>query len=164
MTAAHAVAAAELDGRHTPDPWSPGLFLEELRLESWCRVLCAAPAMDHPTEAAPIRGFVVARPMFEEWHLLNLGVAAAVRRRGWGGRLVAAALRAAARAGSGAVLLEVRRSNTPAQRLYAALGFRELHVRKGYYGGPGPAEDGVVMRRVLTAADRRTETRTLDFS
>ena len=43
-------------------------------------------------------------------------------------------------------LLEVRRSNASARRLYESLGFTTLGVRKGYYpNGPGASEDALVM-------------------
>jgi [ribosomal protein S18]-alanine N-acetyltransferase len=43
-------------------------------------------------------------------------------------------------------LLEVRRSNTTARRLYESLGFSTLGVRKGYYpNGPRASEDALVM-------------------
>lgn len=44
------------------------------------------------------------------------------------------------------VLLEVRASNKPAQRLYASLGFERVGVRKRYYGD---GEDAVLMTLLL---------------
>ena len=41
------------------------------------------------------------------------------------------------------VLLEVRRSNRPALRLYRGLGFTTMGVRPGYYGDNG--EDAIEM-------------------
>ena len=44
----------------------------------------------------------------------------------------------------GTVYLEVRKSNTPARALYAALGFVECGTRKNYY--ESPREDAVLCR------------------
>ena len=40
------------------------------------------------------------------------------------------------------VYLEVRAGNVIARRLYRQLGFRDLGVRRGYYG---PGQDAIVM-------------------
>lgn len=39
------------------------------------------------------------------------------------------------------VILEVRAKNIPAQNLYAQCGFKQIHVRKNYYGD----DDALVM-------------------
>ena len=54
---------------------------------------------------------------------------------------------------SGPFFLEVRASNTPAQALYKAAGFREAGLRKNYY--QNPAEDGLIMRADVGAGDRK---------
>lgn len=41
------------------------------------------------------------------------------------------------------IVLEVREKNIPAQNLYAQFGFKQIHVRKKYYGD----EDALVMER-----------------
>ena len=43
-------------------------------------------------------------------------------------------------------ILEVRESNFAARELYKGLGFREMTLRRGYYGKP--EEDAVVMERL----------------
>jgi ribosomal-protein-alanine N-acetyltransferase len=48
-----------------------------------------------------------------------------------------------------AVFLEVRESNLPAQRLYEAIGFREVGRRRRYY--QRPVEDAVVLRAAISA-------------
>jgi ribosomal protein S18 acetylase RimI-like enzyme len=50
------------------------------------------------------------------------------------------------RQGAERALLEVRRHNVPALALYEGLGFREIGVRRNYYG---PGEDALVLERVL---------------
>ncbi len=139
MTERDISAAAALDFANTPHPWTPGMFLEELHLNAFCRVLWNGS----------LQGFVIARLQFDEWHLLNLTVATAQRRQGWGKRLVRTVIQRAIQNHSRGLLLEVRRSNSSAQRLYQTLGFREISVRKGYYRHPLQIEDGVIMRHAL---------------
>ncbi len=139
MTEGDASAAAALDLAYAPQPWTTGMFLEEVRLQAFCRVLWDGA----------LHGFVIARPLYDEWHLLNLMVTPRQRRRGWGARLVTMAMQQAARENGRELLLEVRRSNGPAIRLYKSLGFLEIGRRKGYYRTPLPVEDGVVMRHTL---------------
>jgi [ribosomal protein S18]-alanine N-acetyltransferase len=47
------------------------------------------------------------------------------------------------------VLLEVRKSNLPAQKLYEAMGFSTTGIRKGYYSDNG--EDALAMTLELDA-------------
>jgi ribosomal-protein-alanine N-acetyltransferase len=47
------------------------------------------------------------------------------------------------------MMLEVRPSNTPAQRLYRRYGFERIGVRRGYYPSHGGREDALVMRIAL---------------
>jgi ribosomal protein S18 acetylase RimI-like enzyme len=44
------------------------------------------------------------------------------------------------------MFLEVRAGNLAARRLYRQLGFRDLGVRRGYYG---PGQDAIVMELKL---------------
>ena len=50
--------------------------------------------------------------------------------------------------GGRVVYLEVRAGNVSARRLYRRLGFRDLGVRRGYYG---PGQDAIVMELRLAA-------------
>ena len=129
-------AAAGLEYRIAPRPWTRESFAEELTLGSFCRVALAEGAF---------AGFVIFRPLADAWSLMNLGVAPAQRRRGIGRRLVKAGLDHIAGCGGGEVTLEVRAGNAAARGLYEAFGFREIGRRKNYYPGPPAAEDALVM-------------------
>lgn len=119
-------------------PWSKEMFLEEIRLGSWQYLLVA--------ESGELVGYVVARPQYDEWHLLTLGVNPACRRLGWGRQLVQGVIDEARRQQSLGVFLEVRISNIAARLLYTGLGFELLARRRGYYPiGPWGAEDALVM-------------------
>ena len=91
-------------------------------------------------------------------HVLRLGVAPAHRRRGLGGRLVAALIVAGEDAGAPAHTLEVRASNTAASSLYRRQGFVAAGRRPGYYPD---GEDALILWRdgaARAASDERPST------
>lgn len=69
------------------------------------------------------------------------------RRMGVGRALCRKVLEWCRERGAGAVELEVRSRNKSARALYAALGFREEGLRKGYYRDP--SDDAVLMRLIV---------------
>lgn len=89
----------------------------------------------------------------EDADIQTVAVAEGARRRGLGRALVSALLAEAARRGAVRVFLEVRADNEGAQRLYRALGFEQIGVRRGYYQ-PDDV-DAVVMRRGMAEAGER---------
>ena len=60
--------------------------------------------------------------------------------------VVSAVIDEAVTSGARVVFLEVRAGNVVARRLYRQLGFRDLGVRRGYYG---PGQDAIVMELPL---------------
>ncbi|HTD26454.1 MAG TPA: ribosomal protein S18-alanine N-acetyltransferase, partial [Candidatus Elarobacter sp.] len=78
----------------------------------------------------------------DEVHLLNVAVHPERRGLGHGRALVAAVVAEAEAARGRVVYLEVRAGNVIARRLYRQLGFKDLGVRRGYYG---PGQDAIVM-------------------
>jgi ribosomal-protein-alanine N-acetyltransferase len=78
-----------------------------------------------------------------EWHINSLAVAVDMRRRGYGRRLLASIGHQLVREGVRAATLEVRRGNTAALALYAALGFVVEGERRDYY--EAPREDALVL-------------------
>jgi ribosomal-protein-alanine N-acetyltransferase len=69
----------------------------------------------------------------EELQITALAVHPDHRRRGLARQLVEALLALGRQAGAERATLEVARSNGAARALYAALGFREVATRGGYY-------------------------------
>jgi ribosomal-protein-alanine N-acetyltransferase len=93
-----------------------------------------------------VLGYFVAMMGVDEVRLLNITVAPAHQRQGWG-RVMLDALAVWAR-GRGAqwLWLEVRVSNARAQRIYERHGYRRVGERRSYYpAGHGRREDAVVM-------------------
>ncbi|ABB38787.1 ribosomal-protein-alanine acetyltransferase [Oleidesulfovibrio alaskensis G20] len=80
-----------------------------------------------------------------ELEILNIATHPAHRRNGYACKLLSMMLQVAARMGIEKAILEVRRSNLPAIRLYERLGFEPAGVRKGYYQDTG--EDALVYTR-----------------
>lgn len=103
--------------------------VEELS-RAWARVWVARAAGG--ADATPL-GFLVAWHVVDELHILNVATAPEARRRGVGQALVREALAYAATSRVRLILLEVRRSNEPAIRLYRKLAFRTSGLRVGYY-------------------------------
>ena len=98
----------------------------------------------------PAGGRVLARIAAEEAEILTLAVAPAARRQGLGRALLLAAMEEAARRGAREMFLEVAAANPAARALYAACGFTEVGLRRGYYAGGG---DALILRAPLTPAD-----------
>jgi ribosomal-protein-alanine N-acetyltransferase len=106
-----------------PDsPWSLHSYLDELR-SPLVRGLLAE-------DGSGVAGYVVAKHILGEGHILNLGVRAARRRGGLARMLAAAALEWLGENSCTLVQLEVRASNRKARRLYESLGFKTMRRRK----------------------------------
>lgn len=78
-------------------------------------------------------GFLVAWHVADELHVLNVATVPEMRRRGVARALMEVALAYASGAHVRIAVLEVRRSNRPAIKLYRAFGFTALGVRSRYY-------------------------------
>jgi ribosomal-protein-alanine N-acetyltransferase len=88
-----------------------------------------------------------------EVSLLNVAVHPGARRRGLAGKLLALMENRGANRGGASVFLEVRRSNEAGRALYAAQGYHQVGIRKGYYSDN--REDAVVMSKALDAGPSR---------
>jgi [ribosomal protein S18]-alanine N-acetyltransferase len=102
--------------------------LEAELARGYARVWVARQAPSQPPQ-----GFLLAWLIADELEVLTVATAPDARRRGVGAALVRAALAAASAARCRAVLLEVRRGNTPAIALYRAHGFSAVGLRRRYY-------------------------------
>jgi ribosomal-protein-alanine N-acetyltransferase len=120
-------------------PWSLATFRNLLYREDTDAI---AAEINGTTVGYAITWFVV-----DQGELGNIAVDSAWRRRGIARSLIVAALDHARARGIREIYLEVRRTNTGAQKLYRQLGFRQVGVRRSYY--VKPAEDALVMRKVL---------------
>ncbi len=101
-------------------------------------------ARDEPSEVA---GFLLAWAVADEVHLINIATRPQLRRRGIGQALMVTLLDFAAQMRARLIVLEVRRSNSAAIRLYRSNGFCAIGVRRGYYSDSG--EDAIEMMVTL---------------
>jgi ribosomal-protein-alanine N-acetyltransferase len=128
-------------------PWTPRNFTSAMADPPRNRVVVLR--VPHPGDD-PHRG-IAAYCVYElaagEMHVHNLAVHPGVRRGGLGRLLMDVVLQVGAHQGARAALLEVRRSNHAARRLYESLGFSDLGTRRNYYSHP--TEDAVVMQKSL---------------
>lgn len=95
------------------------------------------------TAEVRVAGFCAFWRVADEMHINNLAVRPELRGRGLGRTLLAGSLAAARSLGVARATLEVRRSNTPALRLYESAGFTLAGVRRDYY--TRPVEDALVL-------------------
>ena len=137
-------AVLEIERRSFAQPWSRPFFEKELSTPFASLTVAVEEGQPRDT----VVGYTCCWRVTDEVHLLN--VAVHPERRGTGlGRALLEAVVATARAGRAQVVfLEVRAGNVVARRLYRRLGFRDLGIRRGYYG---PGQDAVVMELRLVS-------------
>ena len=90
-----------------------------------------------------IVGFVGFWVIADEAHIISIASRVPLRRNGIGELLLIAAIDLAVELKAQNITLEVRVSNTEAQRLYTKHGFAQAGVRHGYY--VDNREDGLIM-------------------
>ncbi len=116
-----------------PNPWRRSFFLADIhRQNSLCIVA---------ENETGVVAYLIAWGK-EEVHIANIAVSAHWRNQGIGTRLMNQALEFARHQDAENIYLEVRASNTGAQRFYRRLGFVPTYIRRGYYEN---GEDAVVM-------------------
>lgn len=137
MTEARLDEVVAIERRVYRHPWTRGNFSDSLRSGYQAQLLVADD---------DLLGYFVAMKGMDEVHLLNITVAPEHQRQGWG-RVILDALALWARAqGAEWLWLEVRASNTRAQRIYEEHGYHRVGERKSYYpAGVASREDAVVM-------------------
>jgi ribosomal-protein-alanine N-acetyltransferase len=124
------------------DAWTPEMFAAEFAQPPSRRLYLVAEAGN------ALIGY--AGMMFaggSQADVVTLAVAPARWGEGTGTALLMALVDEAGKRGYQEVLLEVRKDNPRARRLYRRHGFAEVGIRRGYYQPSGV--DAVVMRKVL---------------
>ena len=131
-------AVLEIERRSFAQPWSRGFFEKELATPFARLVVAVDERGPRPT----VVGYTCRWRVTDEVHLLNVAIHPERRGFGHGRQLVEAVVDEAREARARVVFLEVRAGNVVARRLYRLLGFRDLGIRRGYYG---PGQDAIVM-------------------
>lgn len=114
--------------------WSEQAFLQDLRNPSTLYLILRFQGK--------IVGYAGMWMVVDEAHITNVAVLPEYRGRGFAQRLIFRLLNLARARGMTRATLEVRVSNTPAQKLYEKFGFRPVSVRKRYYDD---GEDALIM-------------------
>ena len=137
MNASHVPQIAQLEKRCFSDPWSEKSIASELEnpLSVWLVAV----------DGGQLIGYVGSQTVLGETDMMNLAVAPEARRQGTGRALVLALVDALTEKGSHSLMLEVRVSNTPAQKLDESLGFSQVGRRPKYY--VNPREDALILRK-----------------
>lgn len=138
----------EIERLSFTQPWSPNSFRRELSL-SFSRTLLA---LNSRPGAKVIVGYLCRWLVAGEMHVLNIAVHPDHRQTGVATALLSAAVAEAERKQAQLVILEVRRSNLPARKLYRKFGFQERRLRRNYYG---PGEDALVMELAISSLAAR---------
>ncbi len=138
---------ADLDGVQEVDrasfssPWTRDMYEQELQTSGVAFIAVVRAG------ATPVAGYCSYRLVAGEVQINNVAVRPEFRRQGFGRALVAFVLGHATGAGARTAILEVRRSNMAARRLYAETGFVQVGERRHYY--TAPEEDALVLVRDL---------------
>ena len=122
-----------------PTPWSRSMFASELAKPSSLSLGAFAE------QGGDLLGYLIISRYVDAWHVMNVAVDPAHRRRGIARTLLARLFDETAGDGRRGYTLEVRVSNIGAIRLYETLGFRGRGVRRGYY--TDNREDALIMWR-----------------
>ena len=136
MSLADVQAVHRLEEDIFSTPWSEKDFIYEMTENKVARYLVIE-------EAGEVIAFAGAHIIWDQTHVTNIAVRKDFRGRGLGRLITHALMQYAANLGAEYLTLEVRESNTTAQKLYKSLGFEKVSVRKRYYEDTG--EDAWLM-------------------
>lgn len=129
-----------IERRSFTTPWSLAMFVLELSKPS---SICMGAVEPDGGRAATLLGYAICSRYADVWHLMNIAVESAARRRGIASQLLESVIE---RAGTNeSFTLEVRPSNPGAIVLYEQFAFRTAGTRPRYYQDTG--EDAVIMWR-----------------
>ncbi|SFF44358.1 [SSU ribosomal protein S18P]-alanine acetyltransferase [Fontimonas thermophila] len=137
MQPAHLGEVLRIERESYAFPWTEGIFRDCLHVgySAWVVV--------DPTGA--VLAYALMSMAAGEAHILNICVAPQQRRRGLAQFLLRHLIMVARASGVTLLLLEVRKSNAAAQKLYARFGFNQLGERRAYYPAHDGREDALVL-------------------
>lgn len=126
-------------------PWTEDILRDCMRVGYYC-VVCEIKS--------EIVGHGIMSFGVGECHLLNICIHPDQQSNGFGTYLVNYLLDLAIWKKVRVVFLEVRVSNSRAQKLYTRMGFNEIGVRKNYYPAEGSHEDAIILAKELQAGNK----------
>ncbi|MDD5590689.1 MAG: ribosomal protein S18-alanine N-acetyltransferase [Dehalococcoidales bacterium] len=134
----------EIDREVFPTMWPPANYDHELRISlAHYIIACVDGKAAERIEEQKIVGFAGLWMMADEAHITNIAVRHSYQRQGIGEHLLIATINLAMEQNAHILTLEVRASNTAAQKLYHKYGFTQIDIRRSYY--TDNREDALVM-------------------
>lgn len=131
---------AALEKECFSEPWSGAGLAAELENKNAFYILAVASE----TKAEQIAGYAGFHLIIDEIEIMRVAVSPAYRRKGLAERMLRMMEAEWVDYDIVSAFLEVRASNCAARALYEKLGFREIYVRRRYYGN---GENAVIMRK-----------------
>lgn len=141
MTLEDLPEVAGIDRLSFPSPWPMEAYAQELDNDN--AFFFVARLAEPPHTLVGHGGMWM---LYDEANIANIATHPAWRGRGVGELLARHLVAQAAAQNAILITLEVRASNTAAQRVYARLGFEEVGRRKRYYHD---GEDAILMTKEL---------------
>ena len=137
MTREHVPQIAELEKLCFSMPWSENSIAGEINnaLALWIVAV----------DGNKVARYIGSQAVMGEADMMNVAVLPEYRRCGIGRELVMKLVGALKQKDNYCLTLEVRVSNTPAIRMYEALGFTQIGQRPNYYAKP--REDALILRK-----------------
>lgn len=128
MSSSDLAGVFEIEQGSFPSPWSMRMLEEELELGHSISLV-----VEEGGGGGKLDGYIFARTVADEMHIVNVAVNKKARRRGLATMLIEEILERSRATGVKYVYLEVRTTNLAAIRLYEKFGFRILRMRSRYY-------------------------------
>jgi ribosomal-protein-alanine N-acetyltransferase len=125
-------------------PWTERIFSDCIRVGYYCWLALYGKA---------IVGHAVISVVDDESHMLNLSIAQAHQRKGYGRQFVEFLVNEARVHHAKSMLLEVRPSNRAAINCYNNAGFNEVGCRKDYYPANRGREDAILLAKHIAPGD-----------
>jgi len=133
-----ASAIAELEKEIFSDPWNEKDIASAISVNG---AMCYTALGDDGT----LYAYVLGRTIAPEGEIYRVATAPERRGRGIAFRLMTYAIKTEKGKGLENLFLEVRSKNLAAMKLYLALSFKQIGIRKNYY--KDPPDDAIVMMR-----------------
>mgnify|MGYP001125538538 CR=1 FL=1 len=138
-----------IEGQNYKFPWSKKSFEEEIKISDSGKGFFLVLKI-----GKEIIGYVCCRKIIDEANIINISIKKEFQNRGYGRKLLNYLLKNVEKENIKNIYLEVRESNSIAQKLYQKLGFRKFALRKNFYPDN---ENAVVMYLNLDRKDEKDE-------
>ncbi|MGI6700955.1 MAG: ribosomal protein S18-alanine N-acetyltransferase [Christensenellales bacterium] len=127
MDESHLDDVLEIERQSFITPWTKEMYLESLS---------NGDARGYVVESGgEILGYALILQIYDEMHIMRIAIKSAMRRQGYGEKLLRRIIDETAKLNINTITLEVRESNISAKTLYEKFNFECTGLRKNYYEG-----------------------------